>query len=212
MSLTIRLLDTVQSVESNITTAIASVVNDKLSRNTTKILRLSKEHIKQSILSSPEIVALFSSDPTSLAGQFGFNISASSVVSAIVSSIVESTQIKFIEYNKNLRGGGFNILCQPSNFLNLLALPQGHTIYTGGDLHWLDWMLTKGDTIIVVNYRYNPQTGLGRSGLGNMVEGGAFRVPPQYSGDIQNNFVTRALSNPVLDQQLSSLIRDILND
>lgn len=212
MSLTIRLLDTVKSVESNINTSISSVINDKLSRNTSKIIRLSKEYIKQSILSSPEIAALSSSDPTSLAGQFGFNISASSVISAIVASIVESTQIKFIQYNNRLRGGGFNLFCQPSNFLNLLALPQGHTIYTGGDLHWLDWMLTKGDTIIVVNYRYNPQTGLGRSGLGNMIEGGSFRVPPQYSGNVTNNFVTRALSNPKLDQQLTSLVRDILHD
>lgn len=212
MSITIRLLDTAQSIDSNINRAISLVINDKLSRNTSRVLRSSKEYIKQSILSSPEILALSSSDPTSLAGQFGFNISASSVVSAIVSSIVESTQVKFIEYNDRLRGGGFNIFCQPSNFLNLLSLPQGHTIYTGGDLHWLDWMLTKGDTIIIINYRYNPQTGLGRSGLGNMIEGGAFRVPPQYSGNITDNFVTRALSNPSLDTQLTSLIRDILND
>lgn len=210
MSITIRLLENIKDIQSNINGGIATFINDKLSSNTNTILRSSKEHIKQSILLSPEINSLSSSDPLSLAGQFGFNNNPSSIISAIVNSIVDSTQVKFVPYDNRLRGGGFNISCQPSNFLNLLTIPEGHTVYIGGDLHWLDWMLTKGDTIIVSNYRYNPQTGLGRSGFGNMVKGGAFRVPPQYSGDLTNNFVTRALSNPELDDKLTSLIRDIL--
>lgn len=211
MSITIRLLESAGTIEANINTAISSVINNRISSNIQKITKNTKDYISSVIVSAPEVVALSSSDPSSLAGQFGFNISASSIISAIVSSIINSTQVQFIPYNSRLKGGGLNIFCQPSNFVNLLALPQGHTVYTGGDLHWLNWMLTKGDTIIIVNYSYNPQTGIGRSKLGNMKQGGSFRVPPQYSGNITDNFVTRALSNPILDKQLTDLISEILN-
>jgi hypothetical protein len=211
MSITIRLLDSISTIEAKINSSLSSVINDRLSSNVRKINTATRNYVTSSILESPEINALSSKDPTSLAGQFGFNINPSSIISAIVSSIVSSTEIQFVPYNTRLQGGGLKIYCQPSNFVNLLALPQGHTLYPGGDLHWLNWMLTKGDTIIVVNYSYNPQTGLGRSKLGNMKEGGFFRVPPQYSGNITDNFVTRALSNPKLDKQITDLISEILN-
>ena len=77
-------------------------------------------------------------------------------------------------------------------------------------MHWLDWLLKRGDSIIVVNYQYNPQTGIGRSKLGNMVDGGSFRIPPQFSGTIDDNFITRSFSGPTQEQQLTKLFKDIL--
>lgn len=211
MSISIRLLDSVATIESNINTAIATLINTRLSQNINRISSLTRGYITSILLASPEIINLSSTSPLSLAGQFGFNISASSISYAIIKSITDSLEVRFVPYNTRLKGAGLTISCQPSSFSNLLQLPEGHTVYMNGDLHWLNWLLTKGDTIIVVNYTYNPQTGLGRSGLGNMIPGGSFRVPPEYAGNMQDNFVTRALSNQQLERQLTSLIRDILN-
>jgi hypothetical protein len=123
--------------------------------------------------------------------------------------VVDSTEVKFVKFSNTLKGGlEFNF--QPSSFANLLALPAGHTIYQDGDLHWLEWLLKRGDSIIVTNYTYNPSSGLGRSGLGNMIPGGAFRVPPQFSGTEDNNFITRALIGPVQEKHLADIFSRII--
>ena len=64
--------------------------------------------------------------------------------------------------------------------------------------------------MIVVNYQYNPQSGFGRSGLGNMVMGGSFRVPPQFSGVDRDNFITRALIGSDQENQISQVIQRAL--
>jgi capsid portal protein len=43
-----------------------------------------------------------------------------------------------------------------------------------------------------------------------MTPGGAFRVPPQYSGTDDNNFITRALSGTTQEQQITRVFNKIL--
>jgi hypothetical protein len=145
-----------------------------------------------------------------LIGQFGITISAASIINAIINSVISSTSISVVPYNNKLKGGGIEVNIQPNNFANLLNLPQGHSVYKDGDLHWLDWLLNRGDEIIVVGYEYNPQAGLGRSKLGNMKEGGSFRVPPQFSGTDNNNFITRALTGAEQEKQIVKIFENIL--
>ena len=75
----------------------------------------------------------------------------------------------------------------------------------------MDWLLTQGDRIIVVNYMYNPQTGIGRSMLGNMKEGGVFRVPPTFSGTVNDNFVTKALIGKHQEAAISNIFQQELS-
>ena len=92
----------------------------------------------------------------------------------------------------------------------MLGLQSGHVIYEGGDLHWLSWLLTLGDSTIVVGYYYDPETGVGRSGLGTMSEGGFFRVPPEFSGTRANNFVTRALIGNKQQEQILNILKSTM--
>lgn len=210
MSITLKLLESVDQIENNILSFIATQFNASVNTNKSKILNEIKILIPTWILSQPEIESLSSSDPLSLVGQFGITINPSSIINAIISSVVDSTTINVIPYNNKLKGGGIEINIQPDNFANLLNIPQGHSIYNGGDLHWLDWLLTRGDEIIVVGYHYNPKTGLGRSNLGNMQPGASFRVPPQFSGTDKNNFITRALIGSQQEQQMTKIFEKIL--
>jgi hypothetical protein len=181
MSISIKLLETDKQIANNINLAIAKYLNDLFLNKMSFLVNSVKSIIPNWIMSQPEILSLMSSDPSSLAGQFGIRGGADNILSSIISSVVDSTEVKFVKFSNTLKGGlEFNF--QPSSFANLLALPAGHTIYQDGDLHWLEWLLKRGDSIIVTNYTYNPSSGLGRSGLGNMIPGGAFRVPPQFSG------------------------------
>lgn len=208
MTLSLVITDSIQTIEQNISAAIADLANDIIRRNINQISSSVKNLIPNWISAQPEIQSLLSNDVNSLVGVFGISDSPQSIVNSIINSVVSSTEIKHVPYSKTLKGG-LELRFQPSNFANLLALPEGHTKYSGGDLHWMDWLLQRGDSIIVVNYQYNPQTGLGRSGLGNMIGGGAFRVPPQFSGTSDNNFITRAFIGSTQEKQLAQILEKI---
>ncbi len=211
MTITLKLLESVDQIESNILSALSVQFNSSMKSKKNKILQDVKTLIPSWISSQPEMQSLLSSDPLSLIGQFGITISPTSIVSAIVSSVVNSANILIIPYDKKLNGGGIELNIQPDNFSNLLGLPHGHSLYQDGNLHWLDWLLNRGDEIIVAGYQYNPQTGIGRSKLGNMKTGGSFRVPPEFSGTEQNNFITRALVGSNQEKQISKIFETILS-
>lgn len=210
MSITLKLLESVDQIENNILSALATQFNSSMKSNKSRILDSIKILIPPWILNQPEMQSFLSGGTNSLVGQFGITTNPSSIVNTIISSIVNSTTISIVPYNNKLKGGGIEINIQPDNFSNLLNLPQGHSVYYDGDLHWLDWLLNRGDQIIVVGYEYNPQTGLGRSKLGNMKTGGSFRVPPEFSGTQENNFVTRALIGGSQEKEIAKILEKIL--
>jgi hypothetical protein len=210
MSISLKVTDSIQDIQKNVDSALVELINDHITKNLNKIFIAIKVLIPSWIRVQPEIISLLSTEPTSLAGQFGINRNADVIVNNIINAIVGATEIKFTKYTKKFNGG-LEINFQPKNFQNLLSLADGHTVYTDGDLHWLDWLLKRGDSIIIMNYQYNPQTGLGRSGLGNMISGGAFRVPPQFSGTIDDNFVTRAFLGKDQEQQVFTILEKILS-
>jgi hypothetical protein len=131
-------------------------------------------------------------------------------VNKIEQSIINSIDVVFKPFNNNL-SGGISINIQPASFVNLLSLQEGFTTYSGGTLHWLDWLLLKGDSIIIIDYQYNPKIGLGRSKLGNMKAGGSFRVPPQFSGSEDDNFITRALTGDMAEGQIMKMLEEVLS-
>ena len=83
-------------------------------------------------------------------------------------------------------------------------------VYAKGDLHWLQWLLERGDEIIVAGYEFGGNSGRGRSGLGYMTTGGSFRVPPQFSGTKDNNFISRALVGKAQEQAISKILMGAL--
>lgn len=211
MTITLKLLESVGQIESNILSALSNQFNASMKSKKNKILQDVKTLIPLWISSQPEMQSLLSNDPASLVGQFGITISPTSIVSSIISSIVNSSTISITPYDKKLTGGGIELNIQPDNFTNLLGLSQGHSVYQDGNLHWLDWLLNLGDAVIVVGYQYNPKTGLGRSKLGNMKTGGSFRVPPEFSGTEQNNFITRALIGSDQEKQIIKIFETVLS-
>jgi hypothetical protein len=124
MTITLKLLESVDQIESNILSALSVQFNASMKSKKNKILQDVKTLIPSWISSQPEMQSLLSSDPLSLVGQFGITISPTSIVSAIVSSVVNSANILIIPYDKKLSGGGIELNIQPDNFANLLGLPQ----------------------------------------------------------------------------------------
>jgi hypothetical protein len=208
--ITLKLLDSVAEIEKKVNEAIADLVNKEISNSKTTILQKCQSLINGWILAQPEIISLNSSSPESLAGQFGLLPGqAISATTSVINAIKDSITIKIATFNNKLQGG-ITVEFQPSNFLNILNIPQGHTPIKGGDLHWMDWLIKRGDNIIIVNYQYDPKSGVGRSGLGHMIGGGAFRVPPQFSGTEKDNFITRALVGPTQEIEIASILKNAI--
>jgi hypothetical protein len=208
--ITLKLLDSVAEIEKKVNTAIADLANKEINNSRVEILQKCQSLINGWILSQPEIISLNSSSPDSLAGQFGLLPGqAASATSSIINAVKDSITVKIAKFNNKLQGG-ITVEFQPSNFLNILNIPQGHTTISGGDLHWMDWLLRRGDNIIIVNYQYDPKSGVGRSGLGHMIGGGAFRVPPQFSGTETDNFITRALVGPTQELEIAAILKSAI--
>lgn len=209
--LSIRLLESTQQIEDKIQTAFAEEINSVIRKNLTTILTQSKDLAVQFISSSPELSSISERTLGSLKAQFGIPDGQDILAtSSIIRAVQESVSVSFSPYNKKLKGGGLQVNFQPSDFINLLGLQSGHVLYSGGDLHWLSWLLKEGSRTIVVGYSYDPETGLGRSGLGIMSTGGFFRVPPEFSGTERDNFVTRALIGKKQQADILNVFKSVL--
>lgn len=166
---------------------ITSALNKKKSIMRSSIIAI----LETALLSSPELNSLSSG---SLKYDFGLEIDPSF---EIINSIISTTRLSVrpIVYNGKSFKGGVSLYVQPSSYNNLLSLNVAYQSIKGGELPWLKWLLTAGDSILIVDYGVEYGLGLGRSGGAKMKEGiGPFRVNPSFSGTADNNFITRALS------------------
>lgn len=177
---------------------IEKAINSLIAKESTSILNRKKGLIRQRIVSivtqaialSPTLNSLSYGD---LKYDFGLEFDPSEqIIAAVVSSIRLS--ITPFQYRSNSFAGGVKLYIQPSTYNNLLTLSiASQDIENGDSIPWLEWLLLKGDSVIVYDYsvEYGPY---GRSGGAKMVQGGVFKVNPIHSGTREDNFITRALS------------------
>ena len=207
--ITIKLLESDRTIKKKIHQTIKDEINRLISKNKDSVERDLKNSINGWIRIQPEISSLLADGQfDSLNAQFGLPVgSSSNAVNQIVSSTLASLSIKIKPLNNKLKGGvEFNF--QNTDYMNLLGLGVGHIrTELGADLHWLDWLLIQGDTTIVRGYEYSPGN-KGRSMGGYMNTGSVWRVPPEYSGTKDNNFLTRAFEGK--DKDIEAILQGLL--
>jgi len=192
---TLRLTEPIGTIEKNIKRAIATELNSRVRTRRARLLGKMKRAVESWVSSSRFIRDLGNGGIGSIAAELGITAGNESiVVNSITSAIVESTVLDVTKFTTTLQGG-IQIRFQPSNFINLLSLPDGFTVTEKGDqLHWMDWLINKGDQVIIFDYTFTP--GLeGRSGGGVMLGGGSYRVNPFYSGTADSNVFTDIFRN-----------------
>lgn len=202
MTISLKLTQSINEIEKLVNEAIYQQINVLINKNLNKIKSKLNNKIKSWIREQPEIISLTSSaTQNSLAALFGLLPSESEVaIKDIIESIINSVNIQ-IKINKQLQGD-VTFSFQPIDFNNILYLQSGHRITNkNADLHWLDWLLTKGSTVVVIGYYYQPSS-KGRSSAGSMIQGGSFRIPPVYAGYLNDNFITRAFQNRETDIEI----------
>lgn len=212
----IDILESNREIEKRINRSFVNAINKRIKQKLSIINRQIKDRIPSWISSQEEVISLSANGlQGSLNAQLGLVPGqAAIVVAQIIDAVANSIEIRFSGFAENF-SGTLEVLIQPKDFTNLLTLSGGFIFNTSladpsyyqGELHWLNWLLTKGDAVIVVGYTYIPENA-GRSGGGTMQLGGSFRIDPAYSGTENDNFITRAFKNR--DGEITSIFRKVL--
>jgi len=206
MSIKIKLTNPVNEIMTAGFSALAEDINTKLTKIIPKIVVDVKEAVRVSVSSHPTVQALSDYAPGGLASELGlYPGQGPSAAAQIIEIITEDVEFRFRKLNTKLQGS-IEFYIAHSAIARLVALPLGHIVYGRGDLHWLQWLLEKGDAIIIDSYEYSPQSGFGRSGGGSMKLGGSWRVPPEYAGTPEDNFISDSLFNRTFQDTLQNII------
>ena len=153
--------------------------------------------IVQKIKEQKEYVSLVGGE---LRIQFGLP-DADSRIEQILQSIKSGQSLQLIQpaINGNKIVGKFKLEMVKSDFSDLLSVGAASlTTEKGTELPWLEWLLLQGDTVIITDYYFaiGPYA-TSRTGGGIMKgsTGSVWRVPPEFAGNIKNNWITRAIDS-----------------
>lgn len=80
-----------------------------------------------------------------------------------------------------------------------------HVPIKGGSIPWTEWLLKRGDEIIIHDYHLVFEEREGRTGYAIMGKGGSWKMPAKYSGTENDNFITRTIYDS--DQYLKALLK-----
>lgn len=207
----ITLLESDKQIQDTVNQLLAQEVKKILPKITQSASQYIKNTIIDSIKSQPEYSSLLNGK---LKYEFGLP-DADARVSGILNALSQSLQVSVSQptYNSSGIKGGFTINMVKSDFSDIINLPEAiFQTENGSYLQWLKWLLLEGDNSIVFGYKFilgqNPYS---RTGQGIMKPdmSGVWRVPPEFSGTQDNNWITRAISATQTDinSYLKNLIR-----
>lgn len=208
MAITLNLVDTVASFTKKVNASIAETFNGLLFKKKNRIDLDIRMFVEQQILAQPEVRELLDENgPGSLTAMLGItNTEALNAINALVKAITRIIKVNIDKVDDRLNGGLEVII----SGVDAGDIPEAIKAVPNSKLNWLEWLLEKGDTPIIIGYRYSASN-KGRTGGGIMKPGGAFRIPPQFSGTEEENFVIRALVGEPQQQEIERIIRKALD-
>ena len=206
----VRLLENDKIIMRKILKGMASKANERLLVTLRKSRLQIVDYIESVILNTPEMKELQNGV---LQAEFGLTPGkTAAAVEDIAKRVGQSVTFKMervvADSTSGLKGG-ITILIQPVDFSNVIATPQAIVrTEKGKQLDWLKWLLFKGDAIFIDSYEFKAKSGTGRSRMGTMTEvsGGVWRVPPQYAGTPDSNFITKALQSDKTANNISKIL------
>lgn len=207
MKFSLKLVESESIIRSQILNTLKDQINIALTATVNDVRREVVELVKNALETEPEFSSLISGE---LRREFG--ISDTSNVQIAVSNIANSILIEKTPVSINNAGlsGGLKIsLINNQDYGGALSDESGQVVDNtrGYSLPWLEWLLLKGNQIIVRDFEVklgaNPRS---RSGDAVMVPSSSnWRVPPQFAGTVRENWTTRALSK--IDDKIINIIK-----
>lgn len=192
------------SIKDRLNTKIFSRVKD-----TQSIIR---NMILESIRNQPEYSSLKAGELRHALG-----VQNPATVDAIL-SVLESMDIKIKKPTSTGSSVDAKITINmvQDGFADLLSSSAASYVSENGfTVNWLEWLLLRGNDSVVVGYRYFPKVSeRSRTGLGLMIEGESamFRVPSEYAGTVDNNWITRGIDEalPKIQAYINQMVEQSL--
>jgi len=196
MKYSVSLVENDTYIRSNILESLKRLVDIALDACILKLRSPVVSIIKTALINEPEYSSLKTGV---LRAEFG--IDDTSKVDIAVDNIANSILIekeKIVVNNFGLSGGLQLKIINRQDFGGAFNDTSALVVDTvrGYSLPWLEWLLLKGNSIIIRNYevKYGSNS-RSRSGDAIMINSSSnWRVPPEYAGTITDNWTTRALS------------------
>jgi hypothetical protein len=212
----IKLVETQSQIMNRIVESLAEHLNRAFNTAVPQIQTRVRNVVREAILNSPEYTALTTG---LLQGQLGVEHPESDfegILDIWINSIVARSL--GVSHNGRNLTGGIQIVGIQGDYTDVLSSPFASyvSLPSTSTIEWLKWLLISGNSIIVRKYYFKSanslETRLSRTGLGLMraSKTGTFRVPAEYAGTVNDNFVTRSLSS-VVDQIEEIIIREVEN-
>ncbi len=205
--ITVGLTNSLDDIVSKILQATAKNINRQMALCKTEITSLTRTLLEGSLIKQPEYDAIISSD---LRFELGL-VDAFGRMSTIVKELVDSVdvEIKPVKVVGARFSGGMTITAVKSGYDDILSLREASFLTEKGvQLDWLEWLLLEGTNVIIADYHFQGLTNVGRTGGGIMLEGDDWGVPPEHSGTINDNFITRAIED--IQKPLKKVIKKCL--
>ena len=208
MAITLNLVDTVASFTKKVNASLAGTFNQLLFRKKNRIYLDIRMFVERQILAQQEVRELLEENgPGSLTAMLGItNAEALNAINALVKTITRIIKVNIDKVDDRLNGGLEVII----SGVDAGDIPEAIKRVPNSKLNWLEWLLEKGDTPIIIGYRYSASD-KGRTGGGIMKPGGVFRIPPKFSGTEEENFIIRALVGEPQQQEIERIIRKALD-
>lgn len=194
LNLGITIAESDRDIKRKIINAIGEEVNDALSRAAGNIKTQIRTQVISAIIRTPEYQSLLGGQLQHELGVENTNIKLQTILGVWIKSV--QTEVKPARKNKDHIDASLHINMIKGDFSDVLSLPEAIYITDKGtQINWLEWLLLEGDKIIVRDYEFRATVeGNSRTGFGIMVAAErSWRVPPEFSGTVNDNFVTRAL-------------------
>jgi hypothetical protein len=212
LTFSLKLAEDNSTISKNIINALLPDIRRYFTNISNKLTRIIPDIVIKAIIAQPEYQAL-------LNGQLQYELGIpdpAARLSEILETIKsgQSINIQAPQLTGNRISAKLTFGMVKKDFSDLLSLGAA-TINTekGVQLNWLEWLLVQGDTVIISNYDFilgpSPYS---RTGMGIMRErsGGSWRVPPEYAGTVNNNWITRAIDSAA--QSIDQTITNIINN
>lgn len=208
-----KVLGSVNNFKKFILDSIKDRLNTKIFSRVKDTQSTIRDMILDSIRNQPEYSSLKAGELRHALG-----VQNPATVDAIL-SVLESMDIKIKRPTSTGSGVDAKITINMvrDGFADLLAAPAASYISENGfDVNWLEWLLLRGNDSVVVGYSYFPEISpRSRTGLGLMVKSGnsaIFRVPSEYAGTVDNNWITRGIDEalPKIQAYINQMVEQSL--
>lgn len=198
----IQITESTKSISAKVVAEAVQQIDKRMRSRAPEINLLVGELIEAKIRATPHAKSIIAGQ---LSADFGLNIGeGEEALETLIFVVKRSVKVNLDIRNRGSLGNlawSMSVSILPDGFSDLLGRIGAYTSpRSGADIPWMEWLLTKGTTIIYDDFFVaNGEFRTSRSGFALMFPSGQsgkmFRVEPTFAGTADDNFVVNTIAS-----------------